>query len=360
MAAKKAWLNLEHPASFSSATYLAKELNKKEKNVKNELKQSILFQSHRDLREKFKRRSDFATFEGQRWEMDTANFGKKLNSNVSQEIKTPLMLVCVDVFSKKIYGEYLQSKKGEDVIKALKNIFKISKKPKNIESDRGGEFFNKKVELFLKNMKIKHSWSYQIHKSRMAERAIRSLKRIIMTAALTDKWPNKKWEEIPKIASASLRERYNRSIKNSPNLVNKKLLLKQEWDNAEFENPYTFSTEENKIQKGQPLQDGAKAFSLGDFVLAPIQKKRRAEVKDKEFLRHYELSPVQVCQIYHARKPYMYKLINPRTKRKLKRLFYGTELKKVTLPFKEKAIEDVRVKNGSVEYLSPKGWVKTF
>ena len=75
---KNRWTDLEAPASFSSASYLAKSMRKNEKKVKQKLEKSIIFQAHRDLREKFSRRSDFATFEGERWELDTANFGNQL------------------------------------------------------------------------------------------------------------------------------------------------------------------------------------------------------------------------------------------------------------------------------------------
>ena len=78
MSVLKRWHDLTKPAAFSSADYLSRAINGDNKKVSKELKKSILFQTHRDLRENFKRRRNFATYPNERWEADLADFGGRI------------------------------------------------------------------------------------------------------------------------------------------------------------------------------------------------------------------------------------------------------------------------------------------
>ena len=60
------------------------------------------------------------------------------------------LLMVIDVFSKFGWIEPLKNKKGETVVKAFKNILKTGRKPQNLWTDNGVEFYNKILKNFLR------------------------------------------------------------------------------------------------------------------------------------------------------------------------------------------------------------------
>ena len=147
--AAKRWSQFRKPASFSSAAYLSRASGAPARQTKRELARSILFQAHRDLREKFPRRSNFATYKNQRWELDVADFGTKIPPALTGQQRLPgrrphlQMLVAVDVFSRAIYAEAIPSRRGPDMVDALEKIFRVAHaKPGTIVSDKGENWNN--------------------------------------------------------------------------------------------------------------------------------------------------------------------------------------------------------------------------
>ena len=185
-----------------------------------------------------------------------------------------------------------------------------------------------------------------------------------MSLIQTGQWPRgKKWKEVVAAAAAALRKRYNRSIGATPKelLSSRKMQAKQrthEWNRAGFESPLEYTSEETRLEKGGSIKDGAQAFALGDYVLPGLPKKVRLHVRAKESDLHYDLLPLKIVNIFHARKPRLYQLWDPRTRRKRKRLFYAVEMKKVHLPVHGDIITDARVTKGKLEYKTHSGaWV---
>ena len=365
MSVIKSWKSLEHPASFSSAEYLSKSLKKPQKKVKKELEKSILFQAHRDLKENFKKRSILATYENEKWEADLADMGGRIPPELSGEIVKPgrrkqlQMLVVVDLFTHKIYAEGLKSKEGKEVVRGLTLIEKAAgSPPQRLQSDEGKDFKNKTVKEYCKQKNILQTFASGLHKARNAERAVRSLKRIIMASVQTDSWPhNKTWLDVPKIAAAQLRDRFNRTIGCRPNDVSlnptlQDELRKKEMDKANISDAKKYSVDEKKIYAGGEFKEQGKTFSINDPVLIPISKQRRAEIRDKEYMMHYKLLPMTICDIFHGRSPAIYAVKNPRTGKRLKRRYYAVELKKVSFPnnVKLSKITSYEIKNGEIWY----------
>ena len=141
--ARERWCGFSEPASFSSAEYVAKALKQPKHRVREALQKSVLYQAHRDLREKFARRSNFASVVNERWEADLADLGGKIPAAISGEIKRGkrnqlLMLVVVDVFSGAIYAQAVSSKGGETVAKAMATIIsEAGAAPFTLTTDKG-------------------------------------------------------------------------------------------------------------------------------------------------------------------------------------------------------------------------------
>ncbi len=74
-------------------------------------------------------------------------------------------LLCVDVFSKRLFCRPLKSKKAENVEKAFTSIFlEAGMKPEKIETDQGSEFQNERQ--FFKKQKIFFKIKIGINKAR--------------------------------------------------------------------------------------------------------------------------------------------------------------------------------------------------
>ena len=89
------------------------------------------------------------------------------------------LLVCVDVFSRYLQVQPLQRKDGLTVKKALADILEnnsLSRGVSRLHVDRGKEFYNERLQAYLKDKKIKLYSTYSDVKAAHAERAIRTLK----------------------------------------------------------------------------------------------------------------------------------------------------------------------------------------
>lgn len=71
----------------------------------------------------------------------------------------------------------LKDKSAESVTRAMLNIMKSTpRKPKNIQSDDGREFFNQNFRALMKGFDINHYSTYSVKKASIAERFIRTIK----------------------------------------------------------------------------------------------------------------------------------------------------------------------------------------
>ncbi len=376
----KSWKSLETPGGFSSASYLRKGLQSQKKKppaigrVKEALRNSVIFQAHRDFREKFSKRADIATAPSERWEVDIADLGAKVTPDVSLmpvRGKRPLLLflVAVDVFSRKIFARALLSTRGEDVTEAFERIFSSLNPPfsvpREIETDSGTEFRNRRIKEFCKRKGIIMKTARGKNKARMAERAIRSMKRVIMASYQSGNWPrNSTWNEIVNKAAHNLNGRYNRDIKSSPDAAigeKNTELMTSAWKRKNFVPFAKYFQDAESLERGDAIEEDGSEWRLGDPVLVAIPKQRRAEVRDKEFQMHFRLRPRTIRSIWHAQKPYLYELEDPLTGKPEKKKYYSREFKKAHLPSGVSAEDIVEARVSQVkglEYLVRHGgWV---
>jgi len=100
-------------------------------------------------------------------------------ANISRYNKgTKYLLMVIDVFSKFGWVEPLKSKMGQVVTEGFKKILKRSKgrKPVNLQTDDGKEFYNKTFQTFLKQKNIHHFSTSGDAKGAVVERFNRTLK----------------------------------------------------------------------------------------------------------------------------------------------------------------------------------------
>ena len=86
------------------------------------------------------------------------------------------LLTVIDVFSKFAWTVPVKSKTGKNVSKALTFILKKGRIPKNLQTDRGKEFYNKEFESVMLICNINLYSSYSKLKASICERFNRTLK----------------------------------------------------------------------------------------------------------------------------------------------------------------------------------------
>ena len=90
------------------------------------------------------------------------------------------MLNVVDVWSKYAWSIPLKDKTAITTLNAFKEIVASSKRiPKHIWVDQGKEFYNKSMDLWLKENNIVRYSTYGEHKSSVVERFNRTLKTVM-------------------------------------------------------------------------------------------------------------------------------------------------------------------------------------
>ena len=90
---------------------------------------------------------------------------------------TRYLLTVVDVLSKFAWVRPLKNKTGEAVVRAFQSIVKTSgRKPQRLQTDKGKEFYNTKVQTWLKHEGIRHFSTHRDAKASVVERFNRTLK----------------------------------------------------------------------------------------------------------------------------------------------------------------------------------------
>ena len=168
------------PSSFASVNKLfraakAIEEDIKLKHVKEYLKSKDAYTLHKTTRKKFPRRKMVAPRPGVIATCDLADVGElsRYNNGVKY------LLVCVDIFSRYAKVLPLKRKNAPTLLKSLKKILESEEfsSISRIHTDKGGEFYNKVLDAYLKsrNIKLYSVSSYEI-KASLAERFIKTLK----------------------------------------------------------------------------------------------------------------------------------------------------------------------------------------
>jgi len=131
------------------------------------------------------------------------------------------LLTAIDLFSKKAYARALKTKTKEEVVKAMRSIFKESGHKGSVRSDRGSEFINPLFGKLLEEFDISQvlSLAAKPQSNGQVERfnsIIKRLIRISMIAQETRDWPSM----LQKLVS-NYNQAIHETLKMSPNDAHK-------------------------------------------------------------------------------------------------------------------------------------------
>lgn len=120
-------------------------MNQKRVDIVNEL--------HRPLKKRFPRRKTIMKGIDDCWQLDLIF----LIRDSSQNYRHKYILSVIDTFSKYAFARPLKSKNAKEVAETLEDIFnKEKRRPKLIQSDAGGEFFNATFKRLMLKYNIIH------------------------------------------------------------------------------------------------------------------------------------------------------------------------------------------------------------
>ena len=132
---------------------------------------SLADELHKPVKHNFPKRYVFVRKAKNIWGIDIVDMSKLSRQNNGYKY----ILMIIDIFSKFGRAEALKTKTGLEVSKVLGRIFK-TEKPKKIWVDRGGEFYNKNLEIILKEENIEIYSTENDEKCSVVERWNRTIK----------------------------------------------------------------------------------------------------------------------------------------------------------------------------------------
>ena len=253
---------------------------------------------HKPVKRKFRKRRVLVSGIDKIWAADLADMQALSKENEGYKF----LLLVIDTFSKYGWIVPLKDKKGETIVKALKEIFKESgRRPDKLWTDKGREFFNKDVRDLVYLYATENE-----EKSSIAERWIRTMKEK-MFKYFTDNNTYNYIDALPELV-----ENYNNTVHSSTKLT-----------------PTDASKEKNELTVWRNLYpDRYKTsrlnpkFSVGDKVR--ITKKK--EVFEKGYTTRWTEEIFTIKEIRET-NPITYKLKDLKGE-EIEGTFYEPELQK--------------------------------
>jgi len=213
------YYNPSHSGSYGGVSALKRAVGAKVSTplIEEWLRNQDTYTLHKPVRRHFKRRRIIVSDIDEQWEADLVDLTgiAKYNKNFN------FLLTVIDSLSKFAWVIPLKTKTGGELVSAFKKIFSKSKRrPKNLRTDKGGEFVNKKFQLFLNSENIHFFTSNNEVHCAIVERFNRTLKNK-MWRYFTEKNTLTYINVLTKLLH-SYNNTWHRSIKRKPISVNEK------------------------------------------------------------------------------------------------------------------------------------------
>lgn len=136
-------------------------------------KKNIVDEIHKAARRNFPRRCTITKGIDDLWQADLMDFQKYSNFNKGYKY----VLVVIDTLSKYVWTNPIKSKDKNCVTKAMSDILCCSsRKPNNLQTDLGKEFYNNFFYNLCKKFDINHYSTHSVKKASIVERVIRTIK----------------------------------------------------------------------------------------------------------------------------------------------------------------------------------------
>ena len=168
----------KHPSAYTSIDNVyraAKKLTStlKRRDVNEWFQKQLTATLHKPIRLNFPRNKTIVMNIDDQWQADLCDMTSKAEYNDGYTF----ILTCIDCFSKYAWAIPIMSKHADEILRALKLIIKTSgRKPKRLQTDKGKEFLNSKVQSFLREHGIQLFTTESEKKASIVERFNRTMK----------------------------------------------------------------------------------------------------------------------------------------------------------------------------------------
>ena len=146
--------------------------NLKRNEVERWFQRQLTATLHKPVRLRFPTNKVIVMSIDDQWQCDLADMSSKAEYNDGYTF----ILTCIDCFSKYAWAIPIINKQADSIIEALKIIFKSGRKPKRLQTDKGTEFLNRKVQTFLRHHNIQLFTTQSDKKASIVERLNRTMK----------------------------------------------------------------------------------------------------------------------------------------------------------------------------------------
>ena len=210
----KVYYEASKPGSYGGVRPLIRYSGVSSRKAKTWLMSQDAYTLHKPIRKKFPRRKTFAKGIDDLYQCDLADMQNIARYNDNYRY----LLTCVCVFSKFGFAIPVKDKQGSSIAEAFEVIFS-QRKPNFVQTDRGTEFLNHKVQSTFQRHNVKHYWSFNDDiKAACVERFNKTLKSKIFRY-LTHHNTNR-WIDVINDFVDAYNNSYHRTIGMSPNEVN--------------------------------------------------------------------------------------------------------------------------------------------
>lgn len=173
----KLYYDTKKPTAFSSMENVYTAAKKILPNISRRLvrewfDEQLTPSLHKPARYNFPRNKVIVVSIDDQWQVDLCDMISKAEFNDGYQH----IMTVIDCFSKYSWARSIKNKGSDQIIEALTSIFESGRVPKRIQSDKGSEFTNRKVQSFLKIRGIHFFTTNSEMKANIVERFNRTLK----------------------------------------------------------------------------------------------------------------------------------------------------------------------------------------
>ncbi|GFU38500.1 uncharacterized transposon-derived protein F54H12.3 [Nephila pilipes] len=297
---KTAYYDYANPASFGGVKKLATSTKVPYHEAKRWLMSQDSYTLHKPVQYKFSRRKTLSYGINDLWQCDLVDLQHLAEHNNGFRF----LLTIIDVFSKYAYVIPLKSKTSVDMRSAFEKLLQ-KVKPKNIQSDKGKEFYNAKLQSLFKKYNINHYSAEGEHKASLIERFNRTLKNKMFRVFTYRKLY--KYDDILQSLVKSYNDSEHRSIGMPPSSVTR------DKEQQIFKKLYGYTWKNSKV-----------LLNMGDLVR--ISKAKKAF--QRGYLPGWSDEVFRVSKVYSA-YPTTYELQDLKAEA-IKGRFYAEELQKIS------------------------------
>jgi len=241
--------------------------------MNNSEKQLLVEELHAPARRNFPRRHVIVRGYDDLWQADVVEMRPYMRFNRGYHY----ILTIIDVLTKFAWAVPLKTKSGNEVANAITKIIRDDERcPKNLQTDRGKEFYNATVQKLLKKHDINHYSTYSVMKASVVERFNRTLKNEMWKQFTLN--GNYRWIDLlPRLLSEYNSQRHRtigmRPINVTPAIAEK--LLSTVYSRVKIAAPARFKVGESiRVSKFKTIFDKGYTpnWTTEIFKIAKVQK----------------------------------------------------------------------------------------